>query len=130
MPGTAPPARAIPARVRGRFSFSGGGRDRRSSDRTETVSSREAVVKIAPWLVIPLVAMLLSMGASRQQLGDKEDRSAHELDVVRLQSSNQKSFDSVRTLLQLREVRDSVRDVMLRDLVCDRFPQRQYCGSR
>lgn len=94
------------------------------------MSAREAAVRIAPWVAIPLIAALLSVGAAQQQLGGKEDRSDHELDIVKVQSANQKSFDSVRTLLQIRAVRDSVRDDMLRDLVCDRFPNRHYCRSR
>lgn len=85
-----------------------------------TTSQKKGALAVLVSIAIPILAAVASAGAARQQLTEKEDTSAHVLDVQEL-----------RAAMKLQQVRDSAQMATMfariTDVACEQNPSRRYC---
>jgi len=90
-----------------------------------------------------IVAFAVASGAARVELAGKEDRAAHDADIVRLQGADRDARDAMRDVLdtiradrslrELRAQRDSItlREILrtVTDLACEQSPRGKRCDE-
>lgn len=85
-----------------------------------TTSQKRGALAALASLAIPILAAVASAGAARQQLLEKENASAHALDVRDLRAD-----------MTLQQVRDSAQMAAMltriTDVACELNPRRRYC---